>query len=78
MVLVLIWNGFYLSSRHDGDVIKSILIARLLKQKIIYQYAEAAKVLQSRYGGLIEFKSLFFLMATITLSIKRRCKSMSR
>lgn len=52
---------FSFSNRKFDSHIKFLLVARLLKQKGIYEYAYAARELKRKYGDLVEFQLLGFL-----------------
>jgi glycosyltransferase involved in cell wall biosynthesis len=52
---------FTLNVSQDDGIIRFLLVARLLKQKGIYQYAQAAKQLRSKFGLNVEFRLLGFL-----------------
>lgn len=52
---------FKLNIRHEEAVINFILIARLIKEKGIHEYAVAAKVLKEKYGDRIHFSLAGFV-----------------
>lgn len=54
-------NRFDVSLAIDDGVIRFLLIARMLYDKGILQYVEAARRLKAKYGNLVEFRMLGFL-----------------
>ena len=54
-------SRFKVSPAPDDGVVRFLLIARMLFDKGIGQYVEAARVLKSKYGNSVEFRLLGFL-----------------
>ncbi|WP_286889487.1 glycosyltransferase family 4 protein [Pseudoalteromonas sp. ESRF-bin5] len=54
-------SRFTVSPAPDDGVVRFLLIARMLFDKGIGQYVEAARVLKDKYGSSVEFKLLGFL-----------------
>lgn len=52
---------FYLSPSQDDGVVRFLLVARMLYDKGIGQYIEAARHLKAKYGSNVEFRLLGFL-----------------
>ena len=54
-------SRFIVTPAPDDGVVRFLLIARMLFDKGIRQYIEAARVLKSQYGNKVEFRLLGFL-----------------
>lgn len=54
-------SRFIVSPASDDGVVRFLLIARMLFDKGIGQYVEAARALKSKYGSSVEFRLLGFL-----------------
>ncbi|WP_370545935.1 glycosyltransferase family 4 protein [Edwardsiella tarda] len=54
-------NRFSVMRAEDDNVIRFLLIARMLYDKGVGHYVEAARVLRSKYGSKVEFNLLGFL-----------------
>lgn len=54
-------SRFSISPAKDDGVVRFLLIARMLFDKGIAQYVEAAKIFRKRYGDAVEFRLLGFL-----------------
>ncbi|MDV5227875.1 glycosyltransferase family 4 protein [Providencia rettgeri] len=52
---------FYLSPSQDDGIVRFLLVARMLYDKGIGQYIEAARHLKAKYGDNVEFRLLGFL-----------------
>ena len=52
---------FTVSKQNYGGVTRFLLVARLLKQKGIYEYAAAAKQLKIKFGNTVQFRLIGFL-----------------
>lgn len=54
-------SRFLVSEAPNDDVVRFLLIARMLHDKGIGHYVEAARVLKSKFGSKVEFRLLGFL-----------------
>lgn len=54
-------SRFTLKQAPDDGVVRFLLVARMLYDKGIQQYVDAARVLKSRYGESVEFRLIGFL-----------------
>ena len=54
-------SRFHFTPAPDDGVVRFLLIARMLYDKGIVQYVDAARLLKSRYGNNVEFRLLGFL-----------------